>query len=68
MTENTLADKLEHVTNELQRINWHVDPIDWTAPDSVLAARLAHEEARLRAWSEQFTTISPPPRPLRPIT
>lgn len=53
MTENQLADKLEAITAELARNGWPVDPIDYGAPDAVLAARLTHEERRLRAMSER---------------
>lgn len=53
MTENQLADKLEAVADALTRGGWPVDPIDYSAPDSVLAGRLAHEERRLRAMGER---------------
>lgn len=53
MTENALADKLEAIAAELARNGWPVDPIDRDAPDAVLAARLAHEERRLRAMGER---------------
>ncbi len=52
MTENTLADRLEAVRAELARRGCHLDPVDWTAPDIVLAARLTDEERRLRAVTE----------------
>lgn len=53
MTENVLADRLECVAAELRRNGWPVDPIDYTAPDVVLNARMLVEERRLRAMGER---------------
>ncbi len=52
MTENALADRLEAVRAELARRGCHLNPVDYTADDEVLASVLVAEERRLASITE----------------